>query len=52
MLMKRIDAKGTTGFAESQDQQNDSLYLTPVMIGNQKANLDFDTGSSDLWVCF
>lgn len=28
----------------------DSFYLEPVKVGSQTFNLDFDTGSSDLWV--
>lgn len=34
------------------DQQNDSEYLVPVTIGTpgKTFNLDFDTGSADLWV--
>ncbi|KZO95222.1 acid protease [Calocera viscosa TUFC12733] len=36
----------------AEDVQNDSEYVVPVTIGNPGVtlNLDFDTGSSDLWV--
>ncbi|RDI89126.1 hypothetical protein Vi05172_g272 [Venturia inaequalis] len=44
------DASSASGRATTDDQQNDSMYLTPVLIGNQEMILDFDTGSSDLWV--
>jgi len=46
LLLKRVNAQGTTGEVGADDQQNDSMYLCPV----QTLNLDFDTGSSDLWV--
>jgi hypothetical protein len=41
------------GTVPAEDIQNDSLYLCEVGIGSpeQKLYLDFDTGSSDLWVC-
>jgi hypothetical protein len=44
--------KRTTGSAANTPTSFDSEYLTPVSIGTpaQEFNLDFDTGSSDLWV--
>ncbi|KAI0442717.1 aspartic peptidase domain-containing protein [Xylaria telfairii] len=39
-----------TGLVENVPEANDVEYLSPVNIGGQVVNLDFDTGSSDLWV--
>lgn len=41
---------GLVGEATTTPEANDSEYLTPATIGGQTLNLDFDTGSSDLWV--
>lgn len=46
-----VDAAASNdGTVTTTPEQYDSEYLTPVSIGGQTLNLDFDTGSSDLWV--
>lgn len=44
--------QGATGFAASTGASDDSQWLTEAQIGNppQTLLLNFDTGSSDLWV--
>jgi len=48
------DANGNEiGEVATENFQNDSMYLCPVTIGTGAGavtcDLDFDTGSSDLW---
>ena len=42
-------AAANDGTVTTTPEQYDSEYLTPVTIGGQTLNLDFDTGSSDLY---
>ncbi|KAJ5719275.1 hypothetical protein N7493_007730 [Penicillium malachiteum] len=39
-----------SGSATTTPESNDEEYLTPVNVGGTTLNLDFDTGSADLWV--
>ncbi|KAK4574766.1 hypothetical protein LTR86_001607 [Recurvomyces mirabilis] len=41
---------GVTGEVTATPETNESEYLELVTIGGQTLSLDFDTGSSDLWV--
>ena len=51
-MVKKPDSTGKIGHVDATDIQNDSEYLAPVSIGTpqQTFNLNFDTGSSDLWL--
>ncbi|OQO05848.1 Aspartic protease [Cryoendolithus antarcticus] len=39
-----------SGSVAANPEQYDESYLCPVSVGGQTLNLDFDTGSADLWV--
>ncbi|GAB7355838.1 hypothetical protein MBLNU459_g6501t1 [Dothideomycetes sp. NU459] len=39
-----------TGQVTATPESDDSEYLCPVKVGSDTLNLDFDTGSADLWV--
>lgn len=39
-----------TGAVSATSTQSDAEFISPVTIGDQKIDMVFDTGSSDLWV--
>ncbi len=43
-------ASGGSGNVPATPEQGDVEYLAPINIGGQTMNMDFDSGSSDLWV--
>jgi hypothetical protein len=43
-------AAAGTGLVAATPEKGDSEYLAPINIGGQTMNMDFDSGSSDLWV--
>ncbi|EKG12524.1 Peptidase A1, partial [Macrophomina phaseolina MS6] len=49
--VKAAAAAAATGtVAATPEDEYDSLYLCPVTVGGKELELDFDTGSADLWV--
>ncbi|RDL31972.1 Acid protease [Venustampulla echinocandica] len=45
-----VSAAAGTGIVTATPERGDVEYLAPVTIGGQTMNLNFDSGSSDLWI--
>lgn len=50
MEVKAAAKAAQKGSVAASPEAYDQSYLCPVTVGNQTLNLDFDTGSADLWV--
>jgi hypothetical protein len=50
VVEKAAAAAQQSGTVTANSYNGDSEYLCPVSVGGTTLNLDFDTGSSDLWV--
>jgi hypothetical protein len=46
----KMAAAGQAGSVAANSNEGDVSYLSPVNVGGKTLNLDFDTGSSDLYV--
>ncbi|KAL8723531.1 MAG: hypothetical protein Q9225_000166 [Loekoesia sp. 1 TL-2023] len=44
------DQDGEEGTVKATPEEGDAAFLSPIKIGGQTLMVDFDTGSSDLWV--
>ena len=43
-------AQGQAGSVTATPENNEAEFISPVTVGGQTLNIDFDTGSSDFWV--
>lgn len=50
VVVKAAASAAASGSVANSPEPTDTMYLCPVTIGGKTVNLDFDTGSSDLWV--
>lgn len=41
---------GETGTVAAKPAESGAEYISPISVGGQSLNMDFDTGSADLWV--
>lgn len=49
-VVQAAAAASQSGSVAANPEQQDQAYLCPVNVGGTTLNLDFDTGSADLWV--
>ncbi|KAL8666340.1 MAG: hypothetical protein Q9202_001611 [Teloschistes flavicans] len=50
VLSKGDPGDGKEGDVSATPEEGDASFLSPIQIGGQTMMMDFDTGSSDLWV--